>query len=283
MRSGPQVDAQRILITGGAGSMASLLRPRLARRDRTLRLLDARPIPDPGDGEEVRVGSVTDPDTLASACAGVDAVIHLAGEPTEAPWEAIVSTNIDGTRTVLEACRSQGVPRVILASSNHAVGLVELSAGTVAADTAPAPDSYYGFSKAAIELLGRLYQQRFGTDVVCLRIGRCVDRPRDRRSLVNWLSPADAARLVEAALTPREPAFRIVWGVSANTRSVFDQSAGAAIGYRPTDDAERYAADLDDEAASSGSESRLVGGHFADRPLGVRPGRSGTPTIPTSP
>lgn len=252
--------------------MATLLGPRLARPGRVLRLLDVRPIPAPDFTAELLTGSVTDADTLVSACAGVDAVIHLAGEPTEAPWDAVVSTNVDGTRTVLEACRNQGVATVILASSNHAVGLVELSDGNIAADAPPAPDSYYGFSKAAIELLGRLYHQRFGLDVVCLRIGRCVDRPSDQRSLVNWLSPADATRLVEAALMPREPAFRIVWGVSANTRSVFDQSAGVAIGYLPRDNAEDYAAALDDLPSAGDAKNRLVGGHFAERPLGVRPG-----------
>jgi len=55
--------AQRILITGAAGGMGRLMRPRLRRDGRVLRLLDvADPAPaEPGERVELVTGSVTDP------------------------------------------------------------------------------------------------------------------------------------------------------------------------------------------------------------------------------
>jgi uronate dehydrogenase len=67
-----------ILITGGAAPTGSMLRTRLARPGRTLRLLDIAPI-QAGPREEAVQASVTDLDAMTAACAGADAVIHLAG------------------------------------------------------------------------------------------------------------------------------------------------------------------------------------------------------------
>lgn len=262
---------ERILITGGAGQMAALLRPRLRKPDRILRLLDLREASDLQAGEESIIGSITDSGILDRACQNVDAVVHLGGEATEAPWSDIIAINVDGTQRLLSACTHHGVPKAILASSNHAVGLLEWTGKPIPADAPAQPDSYYGFSKAAIEMLGRLFHQRFDLDVSCLRIGRCLASPPDARGLINWLSPDDAARLIEACLVPRKAGYRIVWGVSNNTRSWFDQAAGNEIGFFPRDDSERFVDGLIEDAASPGSE--LVGGHFAHRALGERPGR----------
>src|SRR4051812_40500320 len=102
------------------------MRTRLARPGRVLRLLDIADLGAAGPAEQIVNGSVTDPAVMAAASAGVDAVIHLGGLSREAGWEQTVEVNIGGTRTVLEAARSAGVPRVILASSNHAVGFRRL-------------------------------------------------------------------------------------------------------------------------------------------------------------
>src|SRR5271169_3748727 len=91
-----------IVITGAAGLVGSMLRPRLARPGRTLRLLDLTAIT-AGPGEEAIQASVTDLDAMTAACRGADAVIHLAGIPGEAPWPRILETNINGGYAVFEA------------------------------------------------------------------------------------------------------------------------------------------------------------------------------------
>jgi uronate dehydrogenase len=123
----------RILITGAAGAIGRMLRPRIARPQRILRLLDITPIPraEPGERVEIIAANITDLDAMRSAAQDVDAVIHLGAIPNESDWPTILHTNVHGTYTVLEAARRAGVPRVILASSNHAVGFHAYSDGLV--------------------------------------------------------------------------------------------------------------------------------------------------------
>jgi uronate dehydrogenase len=233
-----------ILITGAAGKIGTMLRPRLARTGRTLRLLDITPLT-AGPGEEVIQASVTDAAAMAAASQGADAVIHLGGIPGEAPWPEILDVNIDGTCQVFEAARRAGVGRVIFASSNHAVGFSPRQEFPVPDYAFPVPDTYYGVSKVAGEALGSLYHSRHGLDVICIRILTCDDRPPNVRALSTWLSPDDAGRLFEACLGVPRPGFRVIFGVSANTRGGWvSLDEARALGYQPRDDAEAFAAEV---------------------------------------
>ncbi|EDY46211.1 NAD-dependent epimerase/dehydratase family protein [Streptomyces sp. SPB074] len=268
--------AQRLLITGAAGGVGQLMRGRLRRPGRVLRLLDLAPQEPGAAGEDVETltGSVTDPEVMARACEGVDALIHLGGLSRENSWESMLATNIHGTQVVLDAARRAGVTRVLLASSNHAVGfrrVDEAGPEGLPADSTPRPDSYYGVSKAAIEALGSLYHARFGMDVLALRIGSCFETPLPlgRRGLVTWLSPDDCARLFEACLSAPSPGYRLVWGVSDNTRRVYSLAEARALGYEPQDDAEAYAHLLRDAPEPPPLETAHVGGGFCTNPLGA--------------
>lgn len=256
-----------VLITGAAGTIGAHLRRSLVRPGRTLRLLDVVPMSardDDGDVDLVTC-SFLDDTALAAAMHGVSAVIHLGGLSTGGhPWADYVATNITGTRLVFDAARHAGVTRVIYASSHHVMGRHRLDVSQPVGEyEAPQPDSFYAVSKVAGEALGRLYYERHEMNVLCLRIGSYRDRPTDRRTLWNWLSPDDCTRLFEAALDTPTPGFRIVWGVSANTTRVVSLDEAAAIGYFPLDDAERYRDvvspapyDLDPE------QSILIGGAY---------------------
>ncbi len=253
---------ERILITGAAGRIGTMLRPRMARPKRTLRLVDIAPLPRAEHGELVEIAEVdiTDLDAVRHATDDVDAVIHLGGIAQESDWQRILHTNIHGAYSVLEAARMAGVPRVILASSNHAVGFHPYSDDVIPDYVFPRPDTFYGVSKATNEALGSLYHDRYGINVLCVRIGSCIEHPQDHRMLSTWLSPDDCARLMEALLTAPDPGFRILWGISANTRSRFSLDEARALGYEPRDDAERYADTLPPPSASE--VDRFIGGSF---------------------
>ena len=258
----------RVLITGAAGDMGRMLRTRLARPGRVLRLLDIVAPAAPGVGEDVEVitGDVRRLDEMTAACDGVDAIVHLAGVSSENAWEPVSDINIQGARQVLEAARIQGVRRLVLASSNHAVGMYERTDIDLPDDLPPRPDTYYGWSKASMEALGRLYADRFGMDVIATRIGSCFPEPKNERMLATWLSPDDAGRLFEACLTAERPGFTLVWGVSANTRRWWATTVGDELGFYPRDDAEKYA---DRNLPSSDEfELRHVGGQFCRTTLG---------------
>jgi uronate dehydrogenase len=261
------VSDQVVVITGAAGRIGGYLRAGMRRTGRCLRLLDTTTPADLTDAEESHTGSVTDREVVRRAVKGADAVVHLAGIPTEAPWEEILDVNVGGTQAVLHASAEAGVRTVVVASSNHAAGFWSRPADAtlLADDVPPRPDSFYGWSKAAMESLGRLYHERYGMTVVNLRIGWCSDHPTTRRGAEIWLSPADAARLVEAAIAPTVTGFHTVWGVSANSTSWWSTAGGEAIGYRPQDDSRAYASELiEPEVAWPGP----LGGPFTTNPLG---------------
>ncbi len=265
----------RILITGGAGKVATLLRTGLARPGRVLRLLDLhepKPLEQAGV-EEVVVGSLTDEAVLAGAVQDVDAIVHLGGQSRESDVRDVLESNMLGTYRLFEAARAHGVHRVVLASSNHSVGFHSRGEGMLAADVPGRADTLYGWSKVAMESLGRLYHVRFGMDVICLRIGLWFPKPPGLRGLAMWLSPADGNRLVEACLSAPSPGFRYVWGISRNTRRWWSLAEGEALGYFPQDDAESFAGEL---IAAHGEPDftgdpvlTRVGGQWCTVPLGA--------------
>jgi uronate dehydrogenase len=232
-----------VLVTGAAGRIGTVLRGGLPERGWAVRSLDVVPIADTRPGEEQVVADVTDLAAMTDAARGATALVHLAGIPTESDWPAMLHANIDGTYAALEAARRAGIDRVVLASSNHATGYTPRpSSGRLPeAGAPPRPDTYYGVSKVTMEGLGSLYHDRYGLDVVCLRIGSAFPEPTTTRQLSTWLSPGDTVSLVDAALRAPSPGFAVVWGVSANTRAWWDLTAARALGYQPADDAERYA------------------------------------------
>jgi hypothetical protein len=271
--------AERILLTGAAGRIGHMLRARLPRRGRILRLLDILPIDDAEVGAEIVQGDLADEDAMRVACADVDAIVHLGGLAHEAPWEEILRVNVTGTRCLLDAACAAGISRVIIASTNHAVGLrpwraVPDGATELPAATPGRPDSYYGWSKAAVEALGSLYADCFGLHVICVRIGGCNPRPSTEDGLSKWLSPDDVARLTEAALSTDAPGFRIIWGVSANTRRWWSLAEGEQIGYHPVDDSEVFASQI---RPDPGLADRTLGGGMGARPLGQSPRRQPSP------
>ena len=256
-----------VLVTGAAGRIGTWLRRGLPERGWAIRSLDIVPVGDVRPGEEHLVADVTDLDAMVDAAQGASAVVHLAGVAGESTWPAISHANIEGTYAALEAARRAGVPRVVLASSNHATGYTPRPEGGPLreVDAPPRPDTYYGVSKVAMEALGSLYVDRYGLDVVCLRIGSASAEPTTTRQLATWLSPADTVSLVDAALSAPSPGFSVVWGVSDNTRRWWDLTAARALGYEPADDAEVYAEALIEvhgEPDLTDPEHARVGGEY---------------------
>ena len=250
-----------VLVTGAQGNIGKMLQGKLRRPIRPFDILGEQP------GE---LCSVTDLDSVMSAMSGVEAVVHLAAVADEAPFSTVMDVNIRGTQIVLEAAQRLGVRTVVLASSNHAVGFAQRTEDALPADIPPRPDTFYGFSKAAGEMLGSLYHDRFGINVVCVRVGTCYQQPFDVRGLSTWLSPSDAVRLFDAAIDAK--GFHTVWGISANSRRWWSLDAGKRIGYYPQDDAEQFASEILAERATDLSPDlgqSHVGGFFCELPLGV--------------
>jgi uronate dehydrogenase len=99
-------------------------------------------------------------------------------------------------------------------------------------------------SKVFGEALGSLYADKYGMEVFNMRIGNVGERPLDKRRLAIWFSPRDLAQLVSIGIEHPDVRFEIVYGVSGNSRSWYDNSNAFRLGYKPQDDAETYAAEI---------------------------------------
>jgi len=261
-----------ILITGAAGDVGSHLRRELADKYR-LRLSDIKPIKTPVRGEQVLLGDIAKLADMVRVTKGVDAIVHLGGFSVEGPWDMILRANIVGCYNVFEAARKNGVKRVLFASSNHATGFYKRDQ-KIDHRVLTKPDSRYGVSKAFGEQLGSLYADKYGLEVFCMRIGNVTVAPPDKRRLSNWISPGDMARLVSVGIDHPEIKFEIVYGVSDNRRSWYDNSNAYRLGYRPQDDAERFAAEVLAREQPGDPRAELYqGGNFVFAEIGGDPSR----------
>lgn len=251
------VQFQKILLTGAAGGLGRALRSRLRADCHTLRLSDIVSMEPAQAGEEVVLADLSNAVDVHRMVAGCDAVVHLGGISVEAPFEAVMQANILGLYHLYEAVRQHGVKRVVFASSNHVTGFYKQSE-TITADHPPRPDSYYGLSKAFGEDLARFYFDRYGVETACVRIGSSFPEPVDRRMLATWLSYDDLHRLVRACLSTPVLGHSIVFGMSDNAVTWWDNARARHIGYRPQDSSDVFrdavyartpAPDLNDPAA----------------------------------
>jgi uronate dehydrogenase len=227
-----------ILITGAAGDVGTHLRRELKDAYR-IRASDLRPLKKIGAEQFVRADVSKMADCLRIT-RGVDAIVHLGGYSVEGPWAGILSANIIGCYNVFEAARQNGVKRIIFPTSNHAMGFYrrdQISDHKMY----PKPDSRYGVSKVFGEALGSLYADKYGMQFLMIRIGNVNPAPIDKRRLSIWVSPRDIAQLVTIGIEHPEIRFEIVYGVSGNTRSWYDNSNAERLGYRPKDNSEAYA------------------------------------------
>jgi uronate dehydrogenase len=161
----------------------------------------------------------------------------------EADWETVLQANIIGAYNLFEAARRQGVQRVVFATTNHVIGFYRRSQ-RIDHQVPPRPDSRYGVSKAFGEALGRLYADKHGLRVFNIRIGNVGDRPLDRRRLSIWISPRDLLKLVRIGLEHPEIHYEVVYGVSENDRTWWDNANAYRLGYQPEGESEPFAPEV---------------------------------------
>jgi uronate dehydrogenase len=251
-----------ILMTGAAGRIGTFLRPELAGKY-TLRLSDIAPINDLRPGETFVRADISNLAEMLELTKGVDAVVHFGGQSGEHDWDHILQANIIGFYNTLEAARLNGVKRFLVATSNHAVGFYRCDE-TIDHTVYPKPDSRYGVSKVFNEALSSLYADRYGMEMFCMRIGNVNHTPIDRRRLAIWISGRDMAQLVTIGIEHPDVRFEIVYGISDNDRTWFDNANARRLGYRPQDRSEPYANDILKREGAPGTSPADIyqgGGH----------------------
>jgi uronate dehydrogenase len=251
----------RLLITGAAGGLGKMLRQSLAGDFPILRLSSRKGLEPAAPHEEIMHCDLADAPAMDRLLEGVDAVVHLGGQATEADWETVHASNIVGAYNLWEAARKAGTRRILFASSNHAIGFQRRT--TRLDETAPArPDSLYGLSKAFGEDLGRYYADKYGVSCMSIRIGSSYEQPVDRRMLSTWMSYRDFTQLVRVGLSA-DYHYEIVYGCSDNTRSWWDNRNAYRLGFGSEDNAEAWAAAVEGKVSDDPVTELFQGGSFA--------------------
>ncbi len=278
----------KILVTGAAGHVAGLGLPGLAEGG-SLTLADLRApasMPAGADFRQIDLLAASDGE-LAELFAGHEIVVHSAyvpsgrpdvysADPPQIERFAPEFENLRMAQRVYRCALEAGLRRVVAVSSNHAADWYEHAEvhdrkrDMIGPGDYPLADNFYGWSKAASELLGWPYAcGTFGRrlEMVNLRIGSpyeidvaryepgatpaasSLPRPSGiagfKRALGAWLSARDCAELFRAATQAREiavpgaPPWVVAYGISDNTRAFWSiESARRQLGYRPRDDSE---------------------------------------------
>jgi nucleoside-diphosphate-sugar epimerase len=165
----------KAVITGGLGFVGSALARRLDEIGAEVVLVDRLPADgviavDVGDAEAVR--EVIGP--------GVDVVFHLASVVSgqgEIDFDGAMRVNLEGTRNVLEACRlANTTPRLVFASTLAVFGGPAVHE-VVGDDTKHTPQTTYGATKAACELLVNDATRKGFLDGRTARLPTVVIRP----------------------------------------------------------------------------------------------------------
>jgi len=260
----------KLVLTGAAGRLGSHLREPLVKLATALVSSDiADDIGALYPGETYVKADLTDADAMTALLDGADMVVHFGAIGDERDFETLLGPNFVGAYNVWEAAHRGGLRRVVYASSIHAVGM-HPNTRALDLDVAHRPDTFYGLAKCFAEDLGRMYWEKRGLEAVCLRIASCAPVV-GARALGTWLSIDDLVHLVTRAIDTPVTEFSVVYGVSDNDRSPFDNSLAAHLGYRPKDNAEQFAPDILAAAPpadpSDLAQSR-IGGPFATVGLG---------------
>jgi uronate dehydrogenase len=229
----------KLLLTGAAGQLGRELRPRLKAYCDVLRVSDQNDLGTAAVGEEIQTADLASASDMQTLLKDVNAVVHLGGVSTEQPWAPILASNIVGMVNLYEAARVQGTKRIVFASSNHVTGFYRQDE-VVNTKMPPKPDGFYGLSKAFGEDLAELYWARWGIETVSLRIGSSYAEPKDRRMLATWLSFDDLERLVVSALMAPIVGHTIIFGMSDNQTSWWDNTHAKHIGYRALDSSDVF-------------------------------------------
>jgi UDP-glucose 4-epimerase len=230
---------KNVLITGAAGLVGGYLRRYWGDRYE-LRLSDIKPVEGLQAHEEFVEMDITQYDEFLAACQGMDAVVHLAADPSMQAdfYKTLLNLNIIGCYNGFEAARAAGCQRIVFASSVNAI-LGHDDKTPVPWDVPVYPINVYGATKCWGEALARAYAHEHDLSCICVRIGWAGFKQggESRQGEPNMgISGRDQAQLFACCIdAPADLKFKIVHGISEHEDMWMDLAGTREIGYKPED------------------------------------------------
>lgn len=232
-----------ILVTGCSGRIGKAVVQELQTRGHAVRGFDRSANANLVD---MIVGTLTSEADVARALHGVQTVIHLAATPDDADFlTEIVPNNIIGVFHLFEQAQRAGVRRLIVASSGQVVWHQRMTGPLpIGVDVQPTPRYWYAAAKLFLEGAGRSFAEKFGMEVLAVRLGWCPRTPEQVAEIraEQWaqdvyLSPGDAGRFfacaAEAVLPDR---FAVVYATSKPKRVMYDlETTKKLVGFEPSE------------------------------------------------
>ncbi len=177
---------EQLCVTGGSGFMGRHLIRRLLAEGRRVTVLDLAPLPPDLAEAGVRLvkGSMLEPEVVAEAAAGAQAVVHLAAKVSDyGAYGDFVQLNVEGTRTVLEGARAAGARRFVHMSS---VAVFDYRRGYEdAGEDTPAGGHEFAYGQTKLEAEEVVRAAKSDLEPVVVRPGLVPYGPEDRLTVAS--------------------------------------------------------------------------------------------------
>lgn len=252
---------KKILVTGPNGYVGKAFIEAYGKKD-SLRLFGRTPI----DGYDFVVGDVKNLDECVGAACGVDIILHMAAATTSKKGVSdrdYIETNIVGTLNILEAAARNKVNKVVYCSSVCAVGFRATPKLIMETDAPDPSDGIYGYSKYIGEKLCEGYSEKYGINIICLRLGMVFPLHEFHvpLNMLNryWLGSVHVDDVLEAirlSIDDDKIRFDVFHVASGSPHSKFDISkARNILGYNPKNKLEEY---IHSKAFKAGFFTRIL-------------------------
>jgi len=188
----------KALVTGGGGFLGRHIVKQLLARGDEVTVFSRGAYPNlEAMGATVIRGDLQDRESVNRACVGMDAVFHVAAKVDAwGPWEPFYQTNVVGTQNVIDACRKQGVHKLIFTSTPSVIANGKSRSGVD--ESIPYPthfEAHYPHTKAIAE---QMVTDANGPDLLTVSLRpHIIFGPDDTQLFPRVLARARAGRMIQ--------------------------------------------------------------------------------------
>jgi nucleoside-diphosphate-sugar epimerase len=261
--------ARKVLLTGAGGRIGTAFRQFVGNRyELHLTDRDISKIKD-AEGSEVIEADLSDLATCQRICAGMDAVVNLAANPSPQAdfYGSLLDDNVKACYNIFRAAKEQSCRRVVWASTIQTIEGYPLDV-QAHPETPTKPMNMYAATKVFGEAMAHYFAYAEGLSCLCVRVGAfegnrdwLEGEKADGRTLSAFISKRDLSHLLAQCIEVENLQFAILHGVSDNRFKRLDiTSTRTLVGYTPVDDAfERFNTGITDNERWQREYNRGVG------------------------